>query len=145
MALFGRKDKEREEQEAAAKKAEREREAKEAAKQMQENLERRKTEAEAKKKEEEAKKQADAQVKREEQRRVMADRQKEALEKKKADAVLDTYTVKAGDTLSDIALKYYKSAARDKWMAIYEANKAVIGDDHNVIKPGQELKIPKLD
>ncbi len=144
MALFGRKDKEREEQEAAAKKAEREREAKEAAKQMQENLDRRKAEAEAKKKEE-AKKQADDQAKREEQRRVMAERQKEALEKRKAEAVLDTYTVKAGDTLSDIALKYYKSAARDKWMAIYEANKAVIGDDHNLIKPGQELKIPKLD
>jgi len=141
MGLFGRKDKEREEQEAAAKKAEMEREAKEAAKQMQENLEKRKAEAEAKKKKEEAEERA----RKASQRRQMAESQKAALERKKAAAILDTYTVVSGDTLSEIALKFYKSAARDKWMAIYEANKDVIGDDYNVIKPGQELKIPKLD
>lgn len=54
------------------------------------------------------------------------------------------HTVAAGETLSDLALKYYGSAAKEKWMAIYEANKAVIGDNPNVIKPGQELKIPEL-
>ncbi len=54
------------------------------------------------------------------------------------------HTVKAGETLSDLALKYYGSAVKDKWMAIYEANKAVIGDNPNLIKPGQVLKIPEL-
>lgn len=39
----------------------------------------------------------------------------------------DTYTVKAGDTLSGIALHFYGSAIKDKWMKIYEANKDVIG------------------
>jgi nucleoid-associated protein YgaU len=54
------------------------------------------------------------------------------------------HTVVAGETLSDIALKYYGSAVKDKYMKIYEANKAVIGDNPNVIKPGQVLKIPEL-
>ncbi|NIV39458.1 MAG: LysM peptidoglycan-binding domain-containing protein, partial [Anaerolineae bacterium] len=53
--------------------------------------------------------------------------------------------VEEGETLSSIALKYYDSADKEKWMAIYEQNKDVIGDDPNMIKPGQRLKIPKLD
>ena len=52
------------------------------------------------------------------------------------------HTVKEGDTLSGIALKYYGSASKEMWMSIYNANKAVIGDDPNRIKPGQVLKIP---
>jgi nucleoid-associated protein YgaU len=52
--------------------------------------------------------------------------------------------VAAGETLSDIALKYYGSAVKEKYMKIYEANKAVIGDNPNLIKPGQVLKIPEL-
>ena len=37
------------------------------------------------------------------------------------------HTVAAGETLGALALKYYGSAVKDKWMKIYEANKAVIG------------------
>jgi nucleoid-associated protein YgaU len=54
------------------------------------------------------------------------------------------HTVAEGETLSDLALKYYGSADKDKWMAIYEANKGVIGDNPNIIVPGQVLKIPEL-
>ena len=50
----------------------------------------------------------------------------------------------SGDTLSGIALKYYGSAARDKWMLIYEENKGIIGDNPNLIRPGQVFKIPNL-
>jgi len=53
------------------------------------------------------------------------------------------YTVEEGDTLSGIALKYYGSATKELWMVIYNANKTVIGDDPNLIKPGQALKIPE--
>ena len=53
------------------------------------------------------------------------------------------HTVEEGDTLSGIALKYYNSASKDLWMMIYNANKSVIGDDPNLIKPGQVLKIPE--
>jgi nucleoid-associated protein YgaU len=52
------------------------------------------------------------------------------------------HTVQSGETLSHLALKYYGSAARDSWMKIYEANKAIIGDNPNMIKVGQELVIP---
>lgn len=50
----------------------------------------------------------------------------------------DTYTVKGGDSLSAIG-KHHGVAWRD----IYEANKDVIGDDPDKIKPGQKLRIPK--
>ena len=54
------------------------------------------------------------------------------------------HTVTAGETLSHIALKYYGSAVKEKWMIIYEANKAVIGDNPNKIRAGQVLKIPEI-
>ena len=53
------------------------------------------------------------------------------------------HTVESGETLSSISMKYYDSADRDDWMAIYEANKEVIGDNPNLIKPDQVLKIPE--
>jgi nucleoid-associated protein YgaU len=54
------------------------------------------------------------------------------------------YTVVAGDSMGAIAAKYYGSAVEEKWMAIYEANKELIGDNPTLIHPGQTLKIPKL-
>lgn len=66
-------------------------------------------------------------------------------EEKEEEKYIDTYTVQKGDTLSGIALRYYDSPARDKWMAIYEANKEVIGEDPGMIYPGQEFKIPRLE
>lgn len=65
--------------------------------------------------------------------------------KKKLLKTLAKHVVEADETLSHIALKYYGSAAEEKWMAIYNANKDVIGDDPGVIKKGMELTIPKLD
>jgi nucleoid-associated protein YgaU len=53
------------------------------------------------------------------------------------------HTVSPDDTLSGIALKYYGSAIREKWMAIYEANKEVIGDNPALLRPGTVLRIPK--
>ncbi|HNS38773.1 MAG TPA: LysM peptidoglycan-binding domain-containing protein [Promineifilum sp.] len=52
------------------------------------------------------------------------------------------HTVKAGDNLSFISEKYYGTQAN--FRILYEANKDVIGDNMNLIKPGQVLKIPKL-
>ena len=52
------------------------------------------------------------------------------------------HTVKEGETLSHIALEHYGNAGAMYYTAIYEANKDVIGEDMNVIKPGQKLAIP---
>ena len=50
----------------------------------------------------------------------------------------ETYTVKSGDTLSKIGQHHGVA-----WREIYEANKDVIGDNPDLIKPGQALRIPK--
>jgi nucleoid-associated protein YgaU len=60
---------------------------------------------------------------------------------KSADTGEQTYTVKSGDSLSKIAKKYYGDPM--KYTVIYEANKALIGDNPNLIHPGQVLTIPK--
>lgn len=48
------------------------------------------------------------------------------------------YTVKSGDTLSDIGAK-----ANVSWVKIYNDNKSVVGSDPNLIFPGQKLQINK--
>lgn len=55
-----------------------------------------------------------------------------------------TYTVKRGDTLWDIAAKFYGSGTL--WRKIYNQaqNRALIGPNYNLIHPGQVLVIPKL-
>jgi nucleoid-associated protein YgaU len=55
-----------------------------------------------------------------------------------------TYTVQPGDTLSSIALRAYGNAAEHYWHKIYKANKDIIGDNPNQIRPGQVLDIPVL-
>lgn len=52
------------------------------------------------------------------------------------------HIVKPGDWLSKIAITYYGDM--NKWPLIYEKNKAVIGPNPNMIKPGQQLIIPNL-
>jgi nucleoid-associated protein YgaU len=50
-----------------------------------------------------------------------------------------TYTVVAGDTLSQIAKREYGDASQ--WKRIYEANKDTISNP-DLIYPGQTFKIP---
>lgn len=57
-----------------------------------------------------------------------------------AAAVKREYVVKSGDSLSKIAKELLGDAKR--WPEIYEANKALIGDNPNLIHPGQKLIIP---
>ncbi|PID86838.1 MAG: peptidoglycan-binding protein [Chloroflexi bacterium] len=51
------------------------------------------------------------------------------------------HTVVAGENLSKISEKYY--GTQGLYMKIYEANKDTIGDNPNIIRVGQVLKIPK--
>ena len=59
---------------------------------------------------------------------------------KPAAAGADTYTVKAGDTLSKIAKQELGDA--NAYMKIFDANKSILTDPDK-IKPGQVLTIPK--
>ena len=52
----------------------------------------------------------------------------------------ETYTVKSGDCLWNIAKKFYGNGAQ--YTKIYNANKGVIGGNPNLIYPGQVLTIP---
>ena len=59
-----------------------------------------------------------------------------------------TYTVQPGDTLWDIAAAHLpedqRSAANinQYWRQIYAENRQVLGEDPNLIHPGDELRIP---
>lgn len=57
-----------------------------------------------------------------------------------ADTTTKTYTVKAGDTLSDIAQSEMGDAKR--WPELYAANKDAVGKNPDLIHPGLELTIP---
>ena len=50
------------------------------------------------------------------------------------------YTIKSGDTLSNIAKQYGTD-----WRTLYEANKDAIGANPNLIRPGLTLTIPGTD
>lgn len=52
-----------------------------------------------------------------------------------------TYTVKKGDSLWKIATQFYSKGS--EWRKIYNANRAVVGANPNLIHPGQKLVIPK--
>ena len=56
-------------------------------------------------------------------------------------AANDVYTVQSGDSLSKIAKKLYGDA--NSWHKLYEANKATIGDNPDLIRPGQRLNVPR--
>ena len=53
------------------------------------------------------------------------------------------YTVQSGDSLSFIAEQAYDDGT--KWQRIYDHNKMVIGDNPDLIQPGQDLFIPHYD
>ncbi|RSS42073.1 LysM peptidoglycan-binding domain-containing protein, partial [Streptomyces sp. WAC07061] len=50
------------------------------------------------------------------------------------------YTVKPGDSLSDIAKA---KGVKGGWDELYKANEQVIGGDADLIKPGQNLDLTK--
>ncbi len=73
----------------------------------------------------------------------VAEKAAEAAAEAKAN-ILATHTVSGDETLSHIALRYYGHATPPYYKLIYEFNKAVIGDNMNIIRAGQVLEIPQL-
>ena len=55
----------------------------------------------------------------------------------------ETYVVRPGDSLSSIALAHPGAGSLDeRWRAIWRANREVVGDDPDLIHPGQALRLP---
>jgi hypothetical protein len=60
-----------------------------------------------------------------------------------ASSSADTYVVRPGDSLSSIALAHPGSGSLDdRWRALWRANRDVVGDDPDLIHPGQALRLP---
>ena len=58
--------------------------------------------------------------------------------------IIAEHTLTSKETLSHLSLHYYGHATKPYWMVIYEANKDVIGDNPNRVRPGLVIKIPEL-
>jgi hypothetical protein len=56
----------------------------------------------------------------------------------------EDYVVRPGDSLSSIALAHPRGTGplEERWRAIWQANRDVVGDDPDLIIPGQELHLP---
>lgn len=52
------------------------------------------------------------------------------------------YQVQEGDTLASISDRFYGTKAESAWRRIFEANRAVIGEDPAYLRPGMALVIP---
>lgn len=138
--------------EAASKaKAEAEAKAEAAAKAKAEAERKAKLEAQEQKREEalEARKQERAQEKAEREAEAKAAEEAAAEAAKQKAASKSRFTefiaehkVVSGENLSVISQKYYNTQAN--FRLIYEANQEIIGDNPNLIRVGQVLKIPKL-
>ncbi|HRO91431.1 MAG TPA: LysM peptidoglycan-binding domain-containing protein, partial [Promineifilum sp.] len=132
------------EDDEARKKAEQAKNREEARKRQEqahaESEARKKAEAEERQREAEAKAKADAEAAaaREEAARKEAEAKAAAA---KYTQFIAEHTVQPGDNLSFISQKYY--GHQGNFRIIYEANKDVIGDNMNLIRPGQVLRIPK--
>lgn len=69
---------------------------------------------------------------------------RDVLSTKARKGVVNEHIVAAGETLSAIAMQYYGKATPPYYQHIYNHNRNVIGDNINIIAPGQKLIIPEL-
>lgn len=81
----------------------------------------------------------------------MAAKRERILEERRARAgeikntkIIATHTVQPDETLSHIALKYYKSATPPYWKFLLEHNKEVLKGNERNVRAGMELEIPEL-
>lgn len=87
----------------------------------------------------------------EKSREQMAEARQKAMEERKArletvkkSEAVKTHTVKEGETLSHIALKYYKSATEPYWKFLLEHNSEVLKGNERSVRTGMVLEIPEL-
>ncbi|MBT3240318.1 MAG: LysM peptidoglycan-binding domain-containing protein [Chloroflexi bacterium] len=67
-----------------------------------------------------------------------------AIRKSVGPKTIATHTIAFDETLSHVALKYYKNAGKAYYEWIWKNNSEVLGDSPNNTKQGMELNIPEL-
>jgi nucleoid-associated protein YgaU len=78
------------------------------------------------------------------ERKQMVEERKAKLEAGMAPALITKHTVEAGETLSHVALKYYKHATPPYWQFLLEHNKEVLKGSEKNVRTGMVLDIPEL-
>jgi nucleoid-associated protein YgaU len=58
--------------------------------------------------------------------------------------LIATHTVASGETLSHLALKYYKHATPPYWQFLLEHNKEILNGSEKNVRTGMEIEIPEL-
>jgi nucleoid-associated protein YgaU len=158
MGLFGRKKKEDElKDELAQAKKEAEASKKAIKDMLDQNTQTQQVKAEAERKAAEAEKkiqELESKVKGMSQEKVredMAEARQKAMDERRAKLesvkkaeVMATHTVQEGETLSHIALKYYKHATPPYWQLLLEHNTEVLQGNERSVRTGMELEIPEL-
>jgi nucleoid-associated protein YgaU len=79
-----------------------------------------------------------------EERKAKSAAKRSELEKRRKLEALTTHTVKSGETLSHIALKYYKHATPPYWKLILEQNQDLLEGNERNLREGMEIEIPEL-
>jgi len=77
------------------------------------------------------------------QRKFIEERREKIAAAKKP-ALIATHTVASGETLSHVALKYYKHATPPYWKYLLEHNDEVLKGSEKNVRTGMELEIPEL-
>lgn len=80
-----------------------------------------------------------------EDRKTFMEERQAKLEAMKKPAIITVHTVESNNqTLSHVALKYYKHATPPYWQYLLEHNKEVLGGSEKNIRMGMKLEIPEL-
>ena len=78
-----------------------------------------------------------------ERNRILEERRARVEAAKKA-KIITTHTVQPDETLSHVALKYYKRATPPFWKYLLEHNKEVLQGNERNVRAGMKLEIPEL-
>lgn len=158
MGLFGKKSK-NDQLKADLAQAQKEAEAARKALKdmMDQNVQTKQVKAEAEKKAAEADKKIEELERKikdmadEKSREQMAEARQKAMEERKArletvkkSEAVKTHTVQEGETLSHVALMYYKSATEPYWRFLLEHNTEILKGNERNVRAGMVLEIPEL-
>jgi nucleoid-associated protein YgaU len=78
------------------------------------------------------------------ERQDILEERRQKIEESQKPNLITTHTVESGETLSHVALKYYKHATPPYWKLLLEHNKEVLKGDEKNVRTGMELEIPEL-